>query len=150
MRKSGVASLAAVLLAVPLVATWEGTVLTTYDDPVGIPTVCHGITDEAMTLRGRFSEPECQALLGAELMRHAVALDACIKRPLEANQAAAVLSWAYNVGTDAACGSTLVRKLNAGQPFCAELSRWVFAKGVKLRGLVKRRAAERALCEGRA
>ena len=32
---------------------------------------------------------------------------------------------------------------------CAELERWVYAKGIKLRGLVKRRAAERAMCEGR-
>ena len=32
---------------------------------------------------------------------------------------------------------------------CKELDRWVYAKGIKLNGLVKRRAAERAMCEGR-
>lgn len=150
--KGAVASLAAVLAALPLVATYEGYVPGTYADPVGIPTVCYGETDRAMTLRGRFTREECTAVLGASLMRHADALDACIHRPVTANEAAALLSWAYNVGTDAACGSTLVRKLNAGAPpseWCAEMSRWTRAGGVELRGLVKRRAAERATCEAR-
>ncbi|WP_405045477.1 glycoside hydrolase family protein [Pseudomonas aeruginosa] len=45
--------------------------------------------------------------------------------------------------------STLLRKLNAGdvRGACAELSRWVYAGGKKLGGLVRRRAAERELCE---
>ena len=77
----------------------------------------------------------------------------CVVAPLAANEAAALTSFAFNVGTDALCGSTLARKANAGAPasaWCAELDRWVFAHGVKLSGLVKRRAAERALCEGTA
>ena len=52
-----------------------------------------------------------------------------------------------NVGVTNACGSTLMKKLNAGQPFCAELSKWVYAKNIKLPGLVSRRAAERHMCE---
>ncbi|HHG5564729.1 TPA: glycoside hydrolase family protein [Pseudomonas aeruginosa] len=42
-----------------------------------------------------------------------------------------------------------MRKLNAGdvRGACAELSRWVYAGGKKLGGLVRRRAAERELCE---
>ena len=145
--KTGIASLAAVLLAVPVVALWEGERLETYLDPVGIPTVCYGETDAALTMRWRFSRDECRALLGASLMQHALELDRCITRPLPPHQAAAVLSWGYNSGSGAACRSTLVRKLNAGEPFCAELSRWTYAGGRQLPGLVKRRAEERALCE---
>jgi GH24 family phage-related lysozyme (muramidase) len=33
------------------------------------------------------------------------------------------------------------------EPFCADLSRWTYSQGRQLKGLVKRRAAERALCE---
>lgn len=146
--KAGVGSLAAVLLAIPVVSLWEGERLETYIDPVGIPTVCYGETDTALTMRGRFSRDECRALLGASLMQHAIELDKCITRPLPPNQAAAVLSWGYNVGAGAACKSTLIRKLNAGEPFCAELSRWSYAGGKQLPGLVKRRADERKLCEG--
>lgn len=47
------------------------------------------------------------------------------------------------------CASTLARKANAGDMpgACAELSKWVFANKAKLPGLVKRRAAEREVCE---
>lgn len=145
--KAGIGSLAAVLLAVPVVALYEGEMLTTYADPVGIPTVCYGETDKALTMRGRFSRDECRAVLGASLMAHALELDKCLTRELKPHEAAAILSWGYNVGAGAACKSTLVRKANAGEPFCAELSRWTYAGGKQLPGLVKRRAAERAMCE---
>jgi lysozyme len=54
-----------------------------------------------------------------------------------------------NVGSDAACKSTLMRKLNMGDlaGACSELSRWTMAGGKVYPGLVRRRAAERALCE---
>ncbi|WP_425519928.1 glycoside hydrolase family protein [Stenotrophomonas maltophilia] len=42
--------------------------------------------------------------------------------------------------------------MNAGQPaasWCPELDRWVYAGGKRVQGLVNRRAAERAMCEGR-
>ena len=78
-------------------------------------------------------------------------LRACIGDvPMHQHEWDAVVSWAFNVGSQAACGSTLVRKLQAGDyaGACAELSRWVMFQGRKLPGLEKRRAAERALCEG--
>lgn len=146
----GIASLLTVLIATPFVAMHEGVVLQTYMDPVHIPTACVGETDKAVTMRTRFTRDQCMAVLGASLLQHAERLDACIHRPLTDNQAAAVLSWGYNIGTAAACSSTLVRKLNAGEPpanWCAELSRWNKAGGNVLPGLVNRRAQERALCE---
>lgn len=62
---------------------------------------------------------------------------------------AALASFVYNVGEGQFSRSTLLRKLNAGdaREACAELSRWVYAGGRVLTGLVKRRAAERELCE---
>ena len=92
---------------------------------------------------------QCRALLEADLARHAEAL-ACIRQPLTDGQKAAFVSFAYNVGPRAFCDSTLAKKANAGDipGACAELSKWVYAKGQRLLGLVKRRAAERAMCEG--
>src|SRR3546814_7032934 len=90
--------------------------------------------------KAQFSRDECIAVMGASLFAHAVELDKCVKRPLGRNEAAALLSWSYNVGVGAACRSTLMRKLNAGQAWCGELHRWVYAGGKKLRGLVNRRA----------
>lgn len=46
--------------------------------------------------------------------------------------------------------SAFLRSRGGQGDLAAELSRWVYAGGRKLQGLVKRRAAERAMCEGRA
>lgn|SRR5574343_15279 len=146
--KGKVAALAVVLLAAPFVAMREGVVLTRYADPVGIPTACGGETDsEVVGFKALFTRDECIAVMGASLYSHAMQLEPCVKRDIPRHQAAAILSWSYNVGVGNACGSTLMRKLNAGQPFCAELDKWVYARGIKLRGLVSRRAAERRMCE---
>jgi lysozyme len=131
-----------------LIKPWEGLELQGYADPIGIPTDCYGNTHGAQVGVWRTIE-QCEALLSAEVRRVAQGLARCVTRPVYPHEAAALISWAYNVGTGAACGSTLVRKLNAGMPFCAELDRWVYAGGRKWQGLVNRRAAERAVCEGR-
>lgn len=152
--KGKVAALAVVLLAAPFVATHEGVVLNRYADPIGIPTACAGETDrEVVSFKERFSRDECIAVMGASLLAHAVELDKCVKVPLARHEAAAVLSWSYNVGVGAACKSTLLRLLNAGRPaaeWCGQLKRWTMAGGKELRGLVKRRAEEYAMCMGRA
>ena len=152
MSKGKVATLAVVLLAMPVVAVYEGTSLTTYQDPVGIPTVCMGETDRDLTIRERFTLAECQVVMGASLYKHASELDRCITRPVEPYEAAALLSIVYNVGVSALCKSTMVKQINAGEPgsvWCQQFDRWVYAKGIKLRGLVKRREAEKALCLGK-
>ncbi|WP_343735347.1 lysozyme [Acidovorax sp.] len=139
----------AIALAVPLVAHFEGYVPWVYRDPIGRLAACYGHDDQTMTPGKRFTAAECQAMLDEDLLKHAAALD-CIKRPLTDGQKAAFLSFAFNVGTNAFCGSTLARKANAGDMAgaCAELSRWTLAGGKELPGLVRRRAAERAVCEG--
>lgn len=144
-KKAGF-GLAVILLAAPLVTYFEGIELKTYEDPVGIPTACIGETDKEIVLRGQFTRDECVAVLGASLAEHADGVSKCITRPIKPYEAAAVLSWSFNVGTGAACSSTLVRKLNAGEEFCPELLRWDKAGGRVLPGLTKRRRAEFTLC----
>ncbi|RIQ11209.1 lysozyme, partial [Bordetella avium] len=60
----------------------------------------------------------------------------------------ALASFVYNVGPGAYGGSTLTRKLRAGDlaGACRELPRWVYAGGNKLRGLERRRDAEMRIC----
>lgn len=147
LKKTKSITLAAIITACPLVAYFEGYMPKTYSDPVGIPTVCYGETDkDVINLKQVFTQQECTVALGASLANHAAAVSKCITQPIETRQAAALVSWSYNVGSGAACGSTLIKKLNSGQEFCSELKRWVFAKGVQLPGLVKRRAAEYKMC----
>ncbi len=71
---------------------------------------------------------------------------AFVRVPLGENQAAALASLAFNVGAKLR-GSTLVSRLNCGdvQGAADQFRKWIFSRGVKLPGLVRRREAERAL-----
>lgn len=136
----------AMALAVPLVIQYEGLILRGYRDPVNLITACVGHTATAQMRT--YTRQECEELLYRDLNKHADALE-CVKTPMTDGQKAAFLSFAFNVGAQKFCGSTLVKKANQGDMpgACAELSRWTYAGGRELPGLVKRRAAERALCE---
>ena len=138
----------AVALAIPLIVYFEGYVPWVHRDPIGRLAACYGHDDQTMTPGKRFTAAECEDMLYGDLLKHTAALD-CIKHPMTDGQKAAFVSFAFNVGNKAFCDSTLARKANAGDMpgACAELSRWTRAGGRELPGLVKRRAAERELCE---
>ncbi|SEL11738.1 lysozyme [Roseateles sp. YR242] len=127
----------------------EGLRTEPYRDPVGILTVCYGETHVQMR---PYSPQECRDMLGDSLAQHWAGIAACVPADAPDHVKAATLSFAYNVGASAFCNSTMSRKLLARDYAggCAELSRWTYAGGQQLPGLVKRRANERALCEGRA
>ena len=70
-----------------------------------------------------------------------------IKVPLTDGQFDALVSFTFNLGSGALQRSTLRRKVNREEheEVPAEFLRWVWAGGRKLRGLVRRRAAESVL-----
>lgn len=145
------ASLAAVVtLAVPTVAHWEGKRNEPYRDVTALLTVCYGETRGVQNRR--YSDAECNAMLRASLAEHAAGVRRCIPASTPLQTQAALASFAYNVGVRAACGSTAVRKITAGdiRGGCDALMAWNKARiGGKLqvvRGLTNRRADERRLC----
>lgn len=158
----------AAALAVPLVARYEGTVLVGYRDIAGVVTACTGHTRTAVLGR-RYTAQQCADFLASDLVKHAVDLQRCITRPLQPHETAALLSFVFNVGhgrkgvKDGLCElkrggpSTIARLANAGDMAgaCASLSDWTGVRGKDCRvaanlcsGIVHRRAAERAMCEG--
>jgi lysozyme len=76
----------------------------------------------------------------------------CITAPMFQHEFAASVSLAYNIGVNAFCGSTVAKRFNAEDyaGACAAFDMWNKQGGRVLPGLVKRRAEERAICEGRA
>jgi lysozyme len=137
-------------LAALVVTRFEGYQPVAYLDPPGIPTICYGHTkgvEQGQTL----TPAECNALLKGDLGQAFAAVDRYVTVPLSETRRAALASFVYNVGEAQFARSTLLRRLNAGEGarVCAELSRWVISQGQVLPGLVKRRAIERQLCEGR-
>ena len=130
-----------------LIAGFEGFRTVAYLDPVAVPTACFGMT-KGVEIGQVFTEAECEEHLFEEVVHFQREVRQRVDVPLTQNQLAAFTSFTYNVGVGAFEQSTLRRKLNAGdyEGACNELPRWVYAKGVKLPGLVKRREAERELC----
>lgn len=78
-------------------------------------------------------------------------LRACIGDvPMHQHEWDAVVQWTFNVGSDAACRSTLVSLLRSGKysEACDQILRWDRFQGRRLAGLTKRRQAEHKLCRG--
>lgn len=133
--------------AIGLVAAWEGRSLVAYVDPVGIPTICDGYTHGVKL--GDVATPErFDALTEQEVRKALAVVDRSVPQTLPNGVRVALASFVYNVGPSAYGGSTLVRKLRAGDLVgaCNQLPRWVYAGGKKLRGLELRREAERQIC----
>jgi len=130
------------------VASLEGTETVPYKDIVGVQTVCSGHTGPDIKPGKIYTAQECNRLLVQDLSKHGQGVLQCTKVPLNQNQYDAFVSFAYNVGVSAYCQSTLVKKLNNGDytAACNELTRWVYAGGKRVKGLVLRREKEKALC----
>jgi lysozyme len=137
-------------IAFACTAGFEGMRLITYLDPVRIPTRCFGHTKD-VRMGQRSTEEECKALLVEDLLIFNDGVNKCVHVPMSPSREAGLTSFAFNVGIGAFCASTLVRRLNANDPYaCNELLKWTKATkaGVKitLPGLVRRREEERRLC----
>lgn len=142
-------------LLVATVGAYEGLRLNTYKDAVGVPTICYGET-EGVVMGQSKTKAECDDMLVKSLQKHEGDMRRCLDDPdgLPEKTYAAFVSFTYNVGSGNFCSSTLRRKANAGDLVgaCNELTKWVYAtdrrtgERIKLRGLVKRREGERALC----
>lgn len=138
--------------AVPFVARWEGLRLEAYLDIVNVPTVCYGET-KGVKLGDRYTKAQCDAMLGRELIGYRDGLHKFFtietkRHRLPVARDVAFTSLAYNVGVTGAGKSTATRRLNAGNiaGACEALTWWNKAGGRVIRGLVNRRADERAWC----
>lgn len=132
------------------IVTYEGSVPVVYLDPVGIPTVCSGHTETVTRADvGKDLSGLCQQLLAHDTGVAQAAVRSAVTTPITQAQYDALVSFTFNVGGANLRNSTMLKKLNAGDCWGAgaEFPRWRFAKGKELPGLVKRRAAERAMFE---
>jgi len=143
-------TLVAALTGSYLIAPQEGYVSKSYVDPVGIITSCYGHTNANLKLGESYTYKECLNTFGKDVSKSEEVVNSVILVPLTFYQKAALISFEYNVGMTAFAKSTLVKYFNNKQYTlgCDQLSRWVYAKGKKLRGLVKRRNKEKQICLG--
>jgi len=139
-------------IAVPHIIREEGVRLVAYLDIVGVPTICAGST-RGVKLGMRMTMEECMELVRKEVAEYRKGLyrffnPATILTRLTPARDAAYTSTAFNAGIGAIGNSTATRRLNSGDIAggCEALTWWNKAGGRVIRGLVMRRARERALC----
>ncbi|MDN0103180.1 lysozyme [Yersinia bercovieri] len=99
-------------------------------------------------LRSVISERQVAVNLVADVQRVERAMAACMPLAMPQQVYDAVVSFAFNVGTGAACSSTLAFFVNKGdwRSACNQLPRWVYVNGVKTKGLERRRTTEQTHC----
>lgn len=116
-----------------------------------VPTIGFGTT-EGVKPGDRIDPPRALVRLLADAGKAEQAVRRCAPVPMYQREFDAYVSLTYNIGGSAFCGSTLARKLNAGDydGACKEILRWNRQAGRELRGLTIRRRAEYAQCVGEA
>ena len=138
---------------IDLIKSFEGLSLKPYLDAVKIPTIGYGTimypTGTKVSMKdSKITEDQALSYLEHEVNMKAKAVEAMVKVSLNDNEFAALVCFAYNVGTEALRGSTLLKMLNGGADRKAvsdQLLRWNKAGGKELAGLTRRRQAERSL-----
>jgi lysozyme len=136
----------AAALLIPLVGQWEGKRNDPYLDIVGVLTVCYGETRVEMR---RYTDAECEDMLAeglGDFARPVLARNPELRARPE--MLAAATSLAYNIGGAAYTRSTVARRFSQGRfrDACDAFLMWNRAGGKPVRGLTRRREAERQLC----
>ncbi|MBN9134386.1 MAG: lysozyme [Nitrosospira multiformis] len=124
-----------------------------------VPTIGFGTTNGVKMGDKTTPERSLVRLLDEIEGVYAAGVRRCVTVPLYQHEYEAYVSLAYNIGVGAFCRKALPGKppnlidlINAGRygEACARIEAFKYGPGKKiLPGLVKRRAEERALCEGR-
>ncbi len=114
-----------------------------------VPTIGFGTTT-GVKLGDRTSPERALTVAMRDVQGFEGAIKECVTVPLHQYEYDAYTSLAYNIGSNAFCKSTLVRKLNTQDYVgaCNQILRWDQFKGKPLAGLTKRRQEEHKKCLG--
>lgn len=136
-----------------LVKEFEGLYLEAYRCPAWEWTIGWGHTGlkhkDGTVYEGRkITIHQAESLLRYDMEQFSKNVNRLVKVPLSQNEFDALVSFDFNTG--ALGKSTLLKVLNAGryEEVPAQLNRWTRANGVKLKGLIRRRASEVRLWQG--
>lgn len=144
----GVAGASVIAAATVLIAQWEGLRLTAYDDGGGVWTICYGHT-KGVKQGDVATKQQCLDWLAEDIAEHSAGMRRCATVPYKQNEEIAHLSLTFNIGVAAYCGSSALRKHNAGEPEagCELMKLWNKDNGKTIPGLVNRREAESIICK---
>jgi len=137
---------------IDLIKEFEGFRAKAYVDPVGIVTIGYGTTAAAGVgivprLGMTITEADAEGYLMAAVDKFAAQIRPKITQPINENEFGAFVSLAYNIGPGAFAKSSALAKFNADDKRGAAnaILLWNKAGGAVMRGLKRRREAEREL-----
>lgn len=133
-------------LACDFIKGWEGERFKAYQCVAGVWTIGVGHT-EGVKPNDEITPEESHALLLSDLYYFKKKVAPLVDVDVTEGQFIALMSFVFNVGVNAFMTSTLRKRLNTGDLVQAsfEFLKWKFAGGVIVKGLLKRRQAEREL-----
>lgn len=134
-----------------LIKQFEGLELKAYRCSAGVPSIGYGHT-KGVRMGDTCTQAQAETWLAQDVEWADRAVTDSVMVPITQGMHDALTSFVYNVGAGAFRKSTLLRLLNESKYglAAAQLPRWNRAKGRAVDGLTKRRAAERAMFEGKA
>mgnify|MGYP001773677413 CR=1 FL=1 len=142
----------AAFVAYDLTLPSEGLVLHPYSDPVGFQTICAGhLVQKGEEVKERYTEEECMEVFASDWQKHLKQTDSAVRVPYASEwQRQALNDFTFNLGITSVKSSTLIRLVNQEkhEEACDQLTRWVYAGGKKLKGLVTRRENTMPYCLG--
>ena len=133
-----------------LIKQFEGFSSKIYLDSAGLKTIGFGhliLPSETSSFQNGVTEADATTLLKKEIEVAEQAVSRLITSPINQNQFDSLVSFTFNLGSAAFQRSTLRAKINREEheQVPREFMRWVYAGGIKILGLIRRRRAEAEL-----
>jgi lysozyme len=130
-----------------------GLYLKAYLDSGSVPTIGYGNTydfdkQRKVQMGDIITKEQAERWLQLVTNKDAAEIKNLVLVPLNNNELNALISFVYNVGINAFKASSLLRLLNSGTDkklVADQFDRWVYDNGVKVKGLITRRNAEKKL-----
>jgi len=129
----------------------EGLLLKAYQDSGGVWTIGYGHT-KGVKKGDQITEFMATEYLKDDLRTSEQAVSMYVTSEINQNQFDALVSFTFNLGPGNLKSSTLLKRVNADPndpDIERQFKRWIYCKGVVLKGLVKRREREAAIYFGR-
>lgn len=148
---------AATLIAMPFIGDHEGDKLDSYEDVVGVWTICEGVTGAGVHQGVKMTPAQCDALDKSKIGQFMTQVASKLMIAVSPETLAAHTSFAYNIGIAGYSRSKTLLLTNAGKirQGCLAMANWETAGGHDCTvrengcyGLVERRNDEIALCLG--
>ena len=133
-----------------LTENFEGLRLTAYPDPAthGDPwTIGYGHTGAEVHQGMTITQEQAEEFLMQDVQKVVQTVNSKVHTDLTQNEFDALVDFVFNCGAGNFAGSTLLRKINAGdmEGAALEFEKWTHADGKVMAGLIKRRHAEAVL-----